>query len=96
MAGTTQVLRALPWNMGMAQYMTSSGPNPEPRAMTLAWLAIRPWLTRTALGAPVEPEVNRRRYNVSGSTGPTGSGTPGASRRDGSPAEGADPSGSPR
>ena len=66
MAGTTQVLRALPWNMGMAQYMTSSGPNPDPAAITLAWLAMRPWLTRTALGAPVEPEVNRSRYSTSG------------------------------
>ncbi len=67
MAGTTQVLRALPWNMGMAQYMTSPGPNPDPAAMALAWPAIRPWLTRTALGAPVEPDVNSRRYSASGS-----------------------------
>ena len=61
MAGTTQRLRALPWNMGMAQYRTSSAPNPAPLAIVRPASARRPWLTRTALGAPVDPDVKRRR-----------------------------------
>ena len=69
MAGTTQVLRAFPWNRGMAQYMTSPGPNPDPRAMVLACPAMRPWVTRTALGAPVDPDVNSKRYSASGAGG---------------------------
>src|SRR5579872_881993 len=61
----------------MAQYMTSPGPKPDPDAMAMAASAARPWLTRTALGAPVDPDVNNRRYSVSGDGGTASS--PGAS-----------------
>src|ERR1035437_6224041 len=62
MAGNTLEKSALPWKSGMAQYITSADENPKPPADR----AILPWVTRTALGAPVEPEVNSSRARSSG------------------------------
>src|SRR5438270_2002768 len=53
-AGSRLEKRAFPWNRGMAEYRVSSGPKGRPVADRTAL----PWLTLTALGWPVEPEVN--------------------------------------
>ncbi len=61
-AGTKFADSALPWNSGIEQYRTSSAPN----GMRSPIRAKRPWVPRTALGAPVEPEVKIRTNKVSG------------------------------
>jgi len=71
MAGKIRALSALPWNNGMAQYGTDRReqiPDDDARAA-------RPWVIRTALGAPDEPEVNNSAYR---SSGPTGASTVGS------------------
>src|SRR3954452_23683832 len=52
-AGTKFDASAFPWNSGIGQYSTSSAPN----GMRAPRPANRPCVPRTALGAPVEPDV---------------------------------------
>ena len=47
----------MPWKSGMAEYRTSSGW----KGMRSAARAARPWDIRTALGVPVDPDVNTSR-----------------------------------
>ena len=54
-AGNRLATKALPWKRGMLQYRTSSVP--KARAESAAVRAARPWVMRTALGAPVDPAV---------------------------------------
>ncbi len=61
-AGTKFDASALPWNSGIGQYRTSSGPN----GMRSPMRANRPWVPRTALGVPVEPDVKISTNSVSG------------------------------
>ena len=52
-AGRIEADSALPWNIGMAEYRTSV----EENGTRAAARAARPWVMRTALGRPVEPDV---------------------------------------
>ncbi len=61
-AGNTIEFSAFPWKSGMAEYRTSSGEN----GTRTADFAARPCENRTALGAPVDPDVKISRYRSSG------------------------------
>ena len=63
--GANAAMSALPWNSGIAQYVTSL--RTRPRKFTVPSIASRPVEHMTALGAPVEPEVNSSASSVCGS-----------------------------
>ena len=62
-AGNRLASSALPWNNGIEQYRTSSGPNAT--ALCDAVRAARPCVICTALGAPVDPDVKIKQYSES-------------------------------
>ncbi len=57
-AATAQpAMIALEWNSGIDRYTVSSGPSPKRSASIRPGNATLSWVTRTALGSPLVPEV---------------------------------------
>ena len=67
------VKSALVWKNGSGAYTTDPGPSAATLATCTPVLANRPWVQRTALGKPVEPDVKISRKR---SSAPAGSHVP--------------------